>query len=60
MKRLGELLKSKTVIGAVVAIFGPLVVQYVGIDAAGLAEIMQALGSILFVVGARDAVRKIG
>jgi len=50
---------SKTVQGAIVAILGPLVLQYTGIDSAGLAEILRAIGSIWAVIGARDAVRKL-
>lgn len=60
MKKIGKLLKTKTVIGGIVAVFSPMVMQYVGIDAAGLAELVQAVGAILAIIGGRDAIDKLG
>ena len=60
MKTVSQLLLSKTVIGAIVAILGPIAMKYVGIGGEGLAEIVQALGAILAVVGARHAIEKSG
>jgi len=59
MKKLLGWLKSKTVIGAIVVIFGPIVQDFLGIDSAGFAEILQAIGLIIGVIGARDAVKKL-
>jgi len=60
LKRFANWFKSKTVIGAVVLIFGPMVQEYLGFDSAQLTELLQAIGAIIAVIGARDAVSKIG
>ncbi|MFQ6609324.1 MAG: hypothetical protein ACE5D7_00850 [Fidelibacterota bacterium] len=59
LKQIGEWLRSKTVVGAIVVIFGNLVHQYFGIGTENLALLVESVGSILFVIGARDAVRKL-
>jgi len=59
LKSFARWLKSKTVIGAIVVVFGPIIQDWIGVDSAQLTELLKAIGTIIAVIGARDAVRKL-
>lgn len=60
IKKVAGWLKSKTVIGAIVLLFGPMISEYLGVDSEGLTKLLEAIGAIIAVIGGREAIRKIG